>query len=395
MSELSFFSTKLNGNITLPPYKSEAIRILIMSALSGVSPTAVVCLPDKLGNDLIAAKRAAESLHALISHERNEPIYVNESASLLRLLIPISLAYSDKCEFIISIRLWQRGLDEYVRALNCSLSFNQLSKTHGILTVTGIIKPMRYSVDVSRSSQFASGMLMMLPLVKGAALSLPYVNGNIELVSKPYFDLTLELMKRFGIQFEADHLKDSVVLSASGKYSFPGNISLSGDGSYAANYIVANSFGSDVKFSNYPDFMQSDTVIDSIIHHDVIDISDCPDLFPILCIAACGRNGLTVIKNTARLSTKESDRVFSMQAGIASLGGNICVAENSVRIFGNGHLSCGTVNSFNDHRIVMAFAIASLIADGPIRIINADAVAKSAPSFFDDFVSLGGVIIED
>ena len=394
MSELSFFSTKLNGIITLPPYKSEAIRILLMSALSGVSPTAVVRLPDKLGYDLVAAKRAAESLRNLIFNERNEPIYINESASLLRLLIPVSLAYSDKCEFIISIRLWQRGLDEYVRALNCSLSFNQISETHGILTVTGIVKPMRYSVDVSRSSQFASGMLMMLPLVKGAALSLPYANGNIELVSKPYFDLTLELMKRFGIQFKADYLKDSVVLSASGKYSFPGNISLS-DGSYAANYIVANCFGSDVKFSNYPDFMQSDTVIASIIHKDVIDISDCPDLFPILCIAACGKNGLAVIKNTARLSTKESDRVFSMQAGIASLGGNICVAENSVRIFGNGHLSCGTVNSFNDHRIVMAFAIASLIADGPIRIINADAVAKSVPSFFDDFVSLGGVIIED
>ena len=91
MSELSFFSTKLNGIITLPPYKSEAIRILLMSALSGVSPTAVVRLPDKLGYDLVAAKRAAESLRNLIFNERNEPIYINESASLLRLLIPVPL----------------------------------------------------------------------------------------------------------------------------------------------------------------------------------------------------------------------------------------------------------------------------------------------------------------
>lgn len=393
MSELSFYSTGLSGTITLPPYKSEAIRILLMSALSGVHPAAVVQLPDRIGSDLIAAKRSSESLYALISNERTEPFYVNESATLLRLLIPVSLAYSGRCEFVISTGLWQRGLDEYARSLDCCFSFSRTTETHGILTVTGIVGPMRYSIDAFRSSQFASGILMMLPLVNGAVLSLPCANGNLKLVSKPYFDLTLELMERFGIQFEINRLNGSVELSASGRYTFPGSICLSGDGSYAANYIVANSFGSDVRFTNYPHSTQSDTVIERIIHDDIVDISDCPDLFPILCIAACGKKGLTVIENTARLSSKESDRVLSMREGIMSLGGKICADENAVRIWGSGRLSGGTVNSFSDHRIVMAFAIASLIADGPVRIINANAAVKSAPSFFDDFVSLGGEII--
>ena len=125
-----------------------------------------------------------------------------------------------------------------------------------------------------------------------------------------------------------------------------------------------------------------------------LDISDCPDLFPILCAAACARKETVTINGISRLRTKESDRVSSMLNGITAIGGKMTVLDDTVRIVGTGRLHGGKVDSCWDHRIVMAFTIASLICDEPITIVGAEAVSKSAPQFFRDFSKLGGYVCE-
>lgn len=139
---------------------------------------------------------------------------------------------------------------------------------------------------------------------------------------------------------------------------------------------------------------QADFAIRKFVFKDNIDISNSPDLFPILCILSCGKTGDTVIAGTARLRGKESDRVNAMLECIRSLGGSAECGENNIIIHGTGTLRGGTVDSFHDHRIVMAAAIASLICSNPVVIRGFEAVNKSAPQFFNDFKALGGTVVE-
>ena len=139
---------------------------------------------------------------------------------------------------------------------------------------------------------------------------------------------------------------------------------------------------------------QADFAIRKFVFKDNIDISNSPDLFPILCILSCGKTGNTVITGTARLRGKESDRVNAMLECIRSLGGSAECGENNIIIHGTGSLCGGTVDSFHDHRIVMAAAIASLICSNPVVIRGFEAVNKSAPQFFNDFKALGGTVVE-
>ena len=113
---------------------------------------------------------------------------------------------------------------------------------------------------------------------------------------------------------------------------------------------------------------------------------------PPLAVVAASKRGVTVFKNAGRLRLKESDRLVSVSDMINSLGGKAEILGDSLKITGNGRLSGGVVNSYSDHRIVMASAVASVISDGEIKILGAEAADKSYPSFFDDFKTLGGEI---
>jgi 3-phosphoshikimate 1-carboxyvinyltransferase len=125
-----------------------------------------------------------------------------------------------------------------------------------------------------------------------------------------------------------------------------------------------------------------------------IDVSQCPDLVPILAVLASFSQGQTRIINGERLRFKESDRLMATADVLNRLGGRVTETKDGLIIDPVESLSGATVSSHNDHRIAMAVAIASMMSDSPITLEGADAVNKSYPHFWDDFKFLGGVIHE-
>lgn len=382
MNKITVSAKKLSGEVTLPPFKSEVIRALLFTALSGKKPTDVVRLPDKVCDDIVFAIKSSNALKKAIEQKCCPKYEVGESATLLRLLIPCVLALFEKGEFILRGNLSNRGLDEFKDSLNCEIFYED-----SLLTVLGSIKSQNYPVSSSRSSQFASGILAALPLIPSASLKVS------SMVSRQYFELTKLVASKFGISFIEEQTSSGSLIKAFGKYRSPSSYVPEGDCSYAANFIAANFMGSNVKFLNYPfSGIQADSHIYDLIGKCEIDVSNCPDLFPILCVVACSQKGEVAVKNISRLKTKESNRVAAMYEGLSALGVFVRLDENCMIINGEGFLNGGTVNSYNDHRIIMAFSIASLIALSPITITDTDGISKSAPFFFDDFKNLGGVV---
>lgn len=393
MTHYTVSAQNLIGTIDLPPFKSEVIRMLLLYALSGVRPSSVVESSDSYGEDINHAISSADSLYDSIVNGTVPEFEVGESATLFRLLIPMVLALFGEGRFILGKGIINRSADEYIKSLNCNINIS-----NNCMTITGDLHMQSsccYSVSTERSSQFASGILMALPLLDESSLRIALSDSEQYcMVSMPYFNLTRQIMPLFGVQIVEYKTNSFIQLSTRGGYTAPNSYAVSGDGSYAANFIAANYLGSDVNFTNIPKYVQADTVISDMLYLNEIDITDCPDIFPILAIAACAKHERTIIHGTSRLRTKECNRVRAMYSGITSLGGFVRLHRDSVEIFGNGQLHGGIVDSYFDHRIAMAFTIASLITDKPITIMNATAVNKSAPQFFNDFIKLGGTVHE-
>ena len=121
-----------------------------------------------------------------------------------------------------------------------------------------------------------------------------------------------------------------------------------------------------------------------------IDVSGCPDLVPPLAVMAAARRGTVRLANAARLRLKESDRLRTTAAMVNALGGQAEEGADFLTVHGIPQLSGGTVDGANDHRIVMAAAIAAARCAGPVTILGAEAVRKSYPTFFEDYQALGG-----
>lgn len=382
MTDLTVSAKNLSGKITLPPFKSEAIRSLLFAALSGNKPTNVVRLPDRVCDDIAFAITSSSALYNAIKQGCSPKYEVGESATLLRLLIPCTLALFGEGEFILNGNLHNRGLTEFKESLDCEIHYDGLH-----LSVKGSMRPRNYYVPSIRSSQFASGILTALPLIPSASLEVSSI------VSRQYFELTKLVASKFGISFNEEKTNSGSIIKTSGVYCSPHSFVPESDSSYAANFIAANFMGCDVEFTNYPhSLIQADMHISDLLGKSEIDVINCPDLFPILCVVACSQRQEIVIKNISRLRTKESDRVAAMFNGLSALGASVALEENRMIINGTGFLKGGVVHSYNDHRIIMAYSIASLIASSPITIIDTNAVSKSAPFFFDDFKKLGGMV---
>ena len=123
-----------------------------------------------------------------------------------------------------------------------------------------------------------------------------------------------------------------------------------------------------------------------------IDVSGIPDLLPVLAVVGAVSDGTTALINAARLRIKESDRLNTVTKMLCSLGAELDEREDALIIHGKPGLNGGTTDSFGDHRIAMAAAVASIACENTVTIQNAQAVDKSYPSFFDDFNALGGNI---
>ncbi len=416
----------LKGSVTAIPSKSELHRALICASFCD-KPTDIIVpgsayseaenIPDdiratvsclkELGADIVFTSNL---FHVIpVSSTADYPILnCQESGSTLRFLLPVAAACSRNAHFTGSGRLPERPVQELLSVLvshGISISSQTLP-----LFLSGSLTGGSFTVPGNISSQYLTGMLLTLPLLpSGSDILL-----STELRSKAYIDITIEVMSKFGINIIC---KDNrYYVSGSSSYKSPGTVTIGGDWSNAAAFLIAGSINKKnaVIVSNLNcGSSQGDKSVINILHsfgascenNDwglscsadnlsgiELDIDSTPDLMPVLAVAAMAASGKTVFINAARLRAKESDRISSVEKMAKALSVEAESFSDSLIIYGSSSVKGGIVDSCNDHRIVMAAAIASCITNNPVTITNAEAINKSYPTFFEDFRSLGGTV---
>ena len=274
--------------------------------------------------------------------------------------------------------------------------------------VSGQLKPGKYFLDGNVSSQYFTGLLFALPLLSGDS----EIVLKSPLQSKGYVDLTIETLNTFGIKIKENN--NGYTVLGGQKYISPKEVTGQGDWSNGAFFLVAGALGGEITVDGLSiNSTQGDKEIVNIIKAigaDVTvknnsvtvkknqinaikkDVSNIPDLAPIMAVLASVATGESDFFNGERVRLKECDRLYAMQECLYKIGANITEKPDGLIIKGRENLKGGSVNSFNDHRIVMAIAVASVVSKGEIQINNAEAIAKSYPKFFEDFAALGGII---
>jgi 3-phosphoshikimate 1-carboxyvinyltransferase len=278
------------------------------------------------------------------------------------------------------------------------------------ITVNGPIQPSSFSIEANESSQFLTGLLIALGSVIQEKINIEINN----LVSSPYIDLTLDMMRQFGYSFERENNKNITLYPRIKEIKNP-VITIEGDWSGAAFLFLAGALSGDLSISGlYIDSLQADkrfldalkmsgTKVDYIngvfliekndqINPFDFDATDCPDLFPALSVLASYAIGNSRIKGVHRLFNKESNRAEALIENLSQLGVKIFSVDDELHIEGNGMVNGGEVFSRNDHRIAMALACAGLRSTSPIRIFNPECVKKSYPQFYTHIHDLGAYI---
>jgi len=428
MKCVKIIPTQLNGQVSVPSSKSISHRMLICASLAhGESTIKNIDFSD----DILATIKGIKALGAEIryaesktnnnTHDviikgngfpeiRQPTIDCMESGSTLRFLIPISLLTGKKITFTGRGRLSQRPLDVY-----CSVFKNQgidcHTSTGGLpITFSGKLNPARFYIKGNVSSQFISGLLFALPLLDKDS----EIIVTTPMESKGYIDLTIDTLRKFSVEIINC---DYQFFKVKGKQIYkPFSGCIEGDYSQSAFWLVAGVLNGNITcYDLNPHSLQGDKSIINILMEMgsnlgiesnfvkaklsktfgiTIDASQCPDLVPPLAVLGTLSQGTTRIVNAGRLKIKESDRLKAISTELAKLGAKIKELPDGLEIYGQDMLEGGTVDSWNDHRIAMALAVAALRCKNPVVITNSTSVRKSYPNFWDDFRKVGGIVDE-
>ena len=421
---------KLNGTIEIPPSKSYSHRAVIAAALAengkkskidnlkfSVDITTTTDIMENWGAEIERFESALEIIgNGGKVAPRDKYVQCNESGSTIRFLIPVGITSKNELVFDGKGKLVDRPLDSYYRIFDKQGLKYETTGGKLPLTVNGKLKPGNYEIDGNISSQFITGLLYALPLLEGDSKLI--INKNLE--SKGYVDLTLEILKLAGIEIVNNDYKSFDIrgnqtykpfdYTVEGDYSqvafwiVTGIISANRDNEVKCLHVNKNSLQGDREIieivtrmgANLEIFDDYVIVKPSKTKGTVIDISQCPDIGPVLTVLAALSEGETRIINGERLRIKESDRITSIKTELNKLGGNVSEEGDSLIIQGvEGFRGGITVNAWNDHRIAMSLAIASTRCEKEIILEEAESVRKSYPHFWDDFVKMGGEIEKD
>lgn len=378
--------TRLSGAITPPPSKSQAHRLLIAACLAGgegrVSNVAE-------SQDIAATKACMAELKAPGGELPLLPC--GESGSTLRFLIPVALALKGGGIFTGRGRLMERPQEPYFEIFREKGIFYE--QKDGMLTVRGALTPGEYALRGDISSQFVTGLLYALPLLKGPS----EIRLTTPLESAGYVAMTLDALGRFGVEVRYDGERAFHV--PGGQCYLPADCAVEPDWSQAGFWYAARGIGNAVETVGMnPHSAQGDRVLEmwaaalSQPGEVVLDLSGSPDLAPPIAAWCALREGqVTRLVNASRLRIKESDRLSAIASELGKLGADVDEGADSLTIRGVSTLREGEVDSHNDHRIAMMAAIAATRADGPVTLRGAEAVRKSYPNFWEDYAALGGV----
>jgi 3-phosphoshikimate 1-carboxyvinyltransferase len=422
MGSLRLTPEVLKGRVEIPPSKSMAHRAIICAALSdGKSKISNIHYSDDMiatiegmrafGAEIIKYKDHLEVKGIFSRMEEinlDRVIDCNESGSTLRFLLPIALLFDGRSRFVGRGNLGKRPLNIYY----------EIFKQQGIkykhedgildLVVEGKLTSGEFKLQGNVSSQFITGLLFILPMLCGDSK----IIITTELESRSYIDLTLSVLESFGIKIINKNYKEFYI-KGDQKYQAR-DYRVEGDYSQAAFYLVANAIGGNIQLLDLNlNSLQGDKkaieILESMgaslkvednyigcevnngLKATVIDGSQCPDIIPVMAVAAALAEGTTEIINIGRLRIKECDRISAMHQVLNSLGVEVIERESELIIKGRKELLGGVeLWSHKDHRIAMAIAIASTRCTEAIILKDWECVTKSYPKFFEDFKMLGG-----
>ncbi len=386
----------LSGRVNAPPSKSMAHRLLICAGLAeGESYIKNVAYSEDIlatldclqtmGAEVVRGTDYVKILGASPLKSKAAEYFCRESGSTLRFFVPLAMLSGDECSFTGSERLMERPMTVYENIARQKGLYYE--NTYGVLWIRGKLTSGIYKVAADISSQFISGLLFALPLCDGD--SEIHLKGKVE--SRSYIDMTLEAMGTFGV---VASWKDDNILYIRGGQSYKSReLTVEGDYSNAAFLNAFNFVGGNVSVEGLrKDTLQGDAVYGkyfSLLSEGKaeLDVSNCPDLAPILMCLAAELNG-GVLKGTARLRIKESDRGAVMKEELTKLGADIEIYENEI-IINKAQLKATNepLLSHNDHRVVMSLAVLCSKYGG--KISGCEAVRKSYPDFFDCVRELG------
>ncbi len=402
-----------HGKISAIASKSVAHRLLICSAFAE-QPTVIRC--ENTNNDILATAECLNAFGADISYNNgyftvnprekaldNGILNCGESGSTLRFLLPVAAALGSHWTFLMSGRLPERPLSPlYEELIAHGISLDRPTKD--TLSLSGKLECGHYTISGEVSSQFISGLLFALSILDGE--STLEVTGKVE--SAPYIKMTLDALWAFGAKIK----EHDNVFTIVGKNLVGGaELLVEGDWSNAAFPLCAAALGGCVtvdklNLNSYQGDMailsvlekfgakvtrgeNSVTVCSADLQAIELDATQIPDLVPVIAAVAASAKGTTRIYGASRLRIKESDRLMAIYTMLSTLGADITETDDGLIINGVQSLLGGTVSSFNDHRIAMSAAVASVISSQKVTVTDASAVNKSYPDFWRAFSSLG------
>ena len=368
------------GEVFAPPSKSMAHRYLICGALSEQSRVSGLAMSE----DIKATSDCLKALGSRVDFENDTALVgglcpkeeaqldCRESGSTLRFLLPLALLGNKEITMTGSPRLMERGAGLYEQM--CGEHGLFFENKDGKITVKGPLKPGKYSIDGSLSSQYFSGMLFALSTLDGD--SELKVKGKLQ--SRPYVNMTIKALADFGVKIER----------------IPGGFFIPGGQKFLSRYAAVEGDWSNAAFLSA---LSDKVIVKGLDEHSLqgdklypqlfknvgsyqIDLSDTPDLAPVLfAVAALKDKGDFV--GTRRLKIKESDRAEAMKNELLKFGVNTTIFDDRVIVSGKLKTPSAELYGHNDHRIVMALSVLAARVGGVID--GAEAVSKSFPDFFD------------
>lgn len=411
---------EIKGKMKSIPSKSLLHRAII---LSGIAKDRGIILEqvNTISEDIEATLTCIEKLGAKTKVEGDSiritslgnikkskvELHCKESGTTLRLLLPLVSTFSKEATVDCSEGLRKRPIRELIETLEESgLYFKEKGFP---INISGNVTTDFFKISGDISSQYVSGLLLLSSLLDQR--SSIYLTTKLE--SRAYVNITIKVLRDFGII--VNELEEGVfeIYGGRDKILPPKEYQIEGDWSNAAFFLVGGCLGDSIKMSGLnlessqgdkkivqilkkagailtcsDDFISSNR---SHLNSFEVDFSETPDLFPILSVVAALSKGQSILKGGERLKLKESNRIESTFQMLKSLGADVKKRDDGLIIQGKEILDGGIVNSFNDHRIVMSATMASIKCKEPVSIVNAGAVKKSYPNFFDDFKKVGGI----
>lgn len=389
------------GTVAAPPSKSYAHRLILASFLASLEKDAGMQTVSNiaLSEDIKATLDCVNALGCEFSFDGNSVsmpgnslstsdrivLECNESGSTMRFMLPVALALAGNAVVKGTPKLLSRGLGVYTNIFDDQGIV--YSSDNNSLSAKGKLKSGVFKIDGSISSQFVTGLLFALPLLENDSR----IEILGELQSRPYVDITIDVLERYGISVR---FEDNAILVPGGQHYHAVDSVCPADWSNAAFLDFFNYIGGKVNVTGLDsDSLQGDRIYKECFRmldngFCTIDVKNCIDLGPVLFTMASIKHGATFV-NTRRLRIKESDRVADICTELAKTGAEFRIEENSVTIK-PGTLTDQTpeieFDSHNDHRLAMSLAVLASVFGATVK--DCGAVAKSFPDFFEKIQKL-------